>query len=223
MSSPELELLLTAIAAMLSPTTMTFSVLALVLGDRPRRTGGWFYLGAFTATMVVGVLAAFVLEDAAASPGQSQPKAWVAVLDIVLGVLALLYALRLARRPMDAEKEQQMVGQISKVTASPWIAIVGAGAALANPGGFIPIALKDVSQLDVSSGEYLLYWLAFTLIALLPLGAALVAFTFARVGTLSVLETARAWLTRNAFRIGAVLVAVLGVVLIRNGIVGLTG
>ena len=37
------ELALITLAAMLSPTTLTFSVLALVVGDRPRRTGFWFY------------------------------------------------------------------------------------------------------------------------------------------------------------------------------------
>jgi hypothetical protein len=61
------ELALTAVAAMLSPTTLSFSVLALVLGDRPLRTGVWFYLGALSATLAVGVLAAFVLGNKAAS------------------------------------------------------------------------------------------------------------------------------------------------------------
>ncbi len=61
------ELALTAVAAMLSPTTLSFSVLALVLGDRPLRTGVWFYLGALGATLAVGVLAAFVLGNKAAS------------------------------------------------------------------------------------------------------------------------------------------------------------
>ena len=40
------ELVLVAIAAMLSPTTLSFSILALVLGERPLRTGFFFYLGA---------------------------------------------------------------------------------------------------------------------------------------------------------------------------------
>src|SRR5213075_3162363 len=55
------ELLLIALAAMLSPTTLSFSVLALVLGDRPLRTGLWFYLGALTAMLAVAVLLVYVL------------------------------------------------------------------------------------------------------------------------------------------------------------------
>ena len=224
MGSAEVELLLTAIAAMLSPTTLTFSVLALVLGERPIRTGTWFWLGAFGATLLVGVVAAFVLEDvAAAPPGSSQPKTWVAILDLVLGALALFYAARLARKPMSPESEKQMVDKVSGLASSPAIAVVGAGAALANPGGFIPIALKDISQLNPNAGEYIVLWLAFAVLSLLPLLVALVALRIAPDGTLRILHRAREWLTRNATRIAAVLIVVLGVVLLRDGIAGLTG
>ena len=81
----DVELALTAVAAILSPTTLSFSVLALVLGDRPLRTGVWFYLGALGATLAVGVAAAFVLGNKAAST-TSYPKSWVAVIDIVAAV-----------------------------------------------------------------------------------------------------------------------------------------
>src|SRR3974377_2009698 len=127
MSSPELELALTALAAMLSPTTLSFSVLALVLGDRPRRTGIFFYIGAMTATLAIGVLAAFVLGNKAASHGTTEPKTWVAVFDIVAGVLLLIWVVRLARRPRDPKRAESMVAQMSKVASSPAIAIVGAG------------------------------------------------------------------------------------------------
>src|SRR4029450_10002209 len=93
------ELALTALAAMLSPTTLTFSVLVLVLGDRPLRTGTWFYLGALTATLGIGVVAAFVLGDTAASSDPSSPKTWVAVVDIVAAVFLLALVVRVMRPP----------------------------------------------------------------------------------------------------------------------------
>src|SRR4029453_19261579 len=148
MSWIDAELALTALAAMLSPTTLSFSVLALVLGDRPLRAGTLFYLGALTATIGIGVVAAFVLGDAAASREPSTPKTWVAVLDVVLAVGLAGLGLVLLRRPADQKRTESMVAQMSKVASSPAIAIVGAGAALANPGAFIPIALKDISELD---------------------------------------------------------------------------
>jgi hypothetical protein len=169
------ELALTAVAAMLSPTTLSFSVLVLVLvlGDRPLRTGVWFYLGALGATLAVGVLAAFVVGNKAAS-SKSYPKPWVAVFDIVAALFLVFFIVRFLRRPRDPKRAQGMVDQMSKIASSPWIAIVGAGAALANPGGFIPIALKDISQTNPSTTEYIVEWLFFSIVSLLPLAAALI-------------------------------------------------
>src|SRR5206468_9335487 len=102
------ELGLIALAAMLSPTTLSFSVLALVLGDRPLRTGIWFYLGAFSAMLAVGVMAAFVIGNVAASP-TSTPKTWVSVVDVIAGVLLLVWVGRAVRRPADPEKATGLV------------------------------------------------------------------------------------------------------------------
>jgi hypothetical protein len=218
----DLELALVALAAMLSPTTLTFSTFVLVLSERPLRTGLWFYLGAIVATLGIGVLAAFVLGDAAASSEPSSPKTWVAVLDLVAGAALLVWTIRLLRRPRDPRRVAGMLAQMEKVTASPAIAIVGAGATLANPGGFIPIALKTISELDPSAAEYVVDWLFFTLVSLLPLAAALVLLVVARNWALRLLERTRAWLERYARTIAAVILIALALALLRNGIAGLT-
>jgi hypothetical protein len=216
------ELALVALAAMLSPTTLSFSVLALVLGDRPLRTGFFFYLGALTATLGIGVLAAFVLGDAAASSDPSSPKTWVAVFDIVAGALVLLYALRLWRRPSDPAKTQAMIDRMGKLATSPAVAIVGAGAALANPGGFIPLALKALSETDPSTTEYIVGWIAFTLVSLLPLAIALLLLAVARSWTMPKLQAVQQWFQRNLKTVAVGLLVVLAAVLLRNGIAGLT-
>jgi hypothetical protein len=214
------ELALIALAAMLSPTTLSFSVLALVLGDRPLRTGVWFYLGALTATLAVGVLAAFVLGNAAASK-TSSPKPVVAVIDIVAAGLLVVLVVRFLRRPRDPERAAGMVAQMSKVTSSPAVAIVGAGAALANPGAFIPLALKDISETNPSATQYVLEWVAFSLVSLLPLSGAIVSLLVSERRTLGVLGLTRDWLLRNARLVAAVLLLVLAASLLRNGIAGL--
>jgi hypothetical protein len=215
------ELGLVALAAMLSPTTLSFSVLALVLGDRPLRTGFLFYLGALTATLAVGVVAAFVIGDAAAS-NTSTPKTWVAVVDVVAGVLLALYVVRMMRRPPNPEQAASMIERMGKVASSPAIAIVGAGAALANPGGFIPLALKEISETDPSAAQYVAEWVLFTLVALLPLAVALVMLLVARERTVRILTGARTWLERHARTIAAVLLFLVAAALLRNGIAGLT-
>jgi len=216
------ELVLVALAAMLSPTTLTFSVLTLVLSDRPLRTGFLFYIGAFTATLAVGVVAAFVLGNDAASSTPSSPKTWVAIVDLVAALLVIGYVLRAFRRPSRPEKIAGMVDQMSKVASSPAIAIVGAGAMLANPGGFIPLALKDVSELNPSAAQYVVDWLFFTVVALLPLAVALVMLLTSPNSTRRRLTSMRTWLEGHLRIIAAGILLLLAASLLRSGISGLT-
>jgi uncharacterized membrane protein YeaQ/YmgE (transglycosylase-associated protein family) len=222
-TSVDVELGLTALAAMLSPTTLSFTVFALVLAERPLRTGVWFFLGAFGVTLIIGIVAAFALGNAAAPSGSSEtPPTWVAIIDVVAGALLLLYVVRALRRPRDAKRTADMVEKMGGIASSPAIAIVAAGATLANPGGFIPIALKDISQLNPSAGEYIVLWLAFALISLLPLLAALVSLLVAREWATAKLHTARTWLEMHGRTLAAVIIVLLAAALLRNGIVGLT-
>jgi hypothetical protein len=221
MSWGDAELLLIALAAMLSPTTLSFSVLALVLGERPLRTGIWFYLGALSAMLAIGVVAAFVLGNTAASH-TSTPKTWVSVVDVVAGALLLVYVARAVRRPVDPEKAAGMVARMGKVASSPVIAIVGAGAVLANAGAFIPLALKAISEKNPSAGGYIGYWVGFTLVSLLPLGAAIVMLLVARDWAVRILNLARDWLLLHARTVAAVILVLLAAALLRNGIAGLT-
>ena len=216
------ELALTALAAMLSPTTLIFSVLVLVLGDRPLRTGFWFYLGALTATLGIGVIAAFVLGNTAASDTPSSPKTWVAIVDVVFGLFLLVWVARVVRRPADPTKIASAVDKMGKVASSPAVAVVGAGAALANPGAFIPIALKDISELNPSAAQYVGDWLFFTIVSLLPLALSLLLLVVARERAERWLGGARKWLERHALTIAAAIVVLLAASLLRNGISGLT-
>jgi len=221
MSWVDAELVLVSLAAMLSPTTLSFSVLALVLGDRPLRTGVLFYVGALGATVAVGVAAAFVLGDNAAS-STSTPKTWVAVFDIVAGALILLWAARFARRPRNPEKERGMIERMGGVASSPAVAVVGAGAVLANPGMFIPIALKTISETDPSAAGYAVQWLFFALVSLLPLLVAIILLVVAPRWAGRILDAAQGWLERHAMQVAIVIVVLLAAALLRNGIAGLT-
>ncbi len=217
----DLELALTALAAMLSPTTLTFSVLALVLGDRPLRTGFWFYVGALTATLAIGVAAAFVLGDVAASKTPSTPKTWVAVVDVVFAVVILAWVIRRSRRPPNTAQMEAMIDRMSGLATAPIAAVAGAGAALANPGGFIPIALKDISETNPTHAGYVIQWVFFALVSLLPLAVALLLLLVAPDWTGRMLSRARAWLERRAMTIAYVLLVLISISLLRNGIAGL--
>jgi Sap-like sulfolipid-1-addressing protein len=98
------EFALVALAAMLSPLTLMWSVLAVVLARRPLSTGLWFYLGALVATLAVGAAAAFVLGNAAASHDPSTPKTWVAVIDLIAGLLLLAWVVKAVAPAAGSEK-----------------------------------------------------------------------------------------------------------------------
>jgi hypothetical protein len=222
-TSVDVELALTAVAAMLSPTTLTFSVLSLVLSDRPGRTGLWFFVGAFGMTLAIGVVAAFVVGDAAASSSHSSaPPTWVSIFDIVAAVLLVLYVVRTLRQPRDPKRMADALQKMGKISSSSAIAIVAAGATLANPGGFIPIALKTISQLNPSASEYIALWVGFAVVSLLPLLCAVVAIGVAHDAAIAKLQSARNWLERHARTMAAVILLALAAALLRNGIVGLT-
>ncbi len=216
------ELVLIALVAMLSPTTLSFSVLALVLGDRPLRTGFWFYVGALSATLVIGVVAAFVLGDAAASKTPSSPKTWVAIVDLVAAGAILGWVAVISRRPPNPARAAAMIEQMSALATASVAAIAGAGAALANPGAFIPLALKDISETDPSAVGYVVNWVFFALVSLLPLALALVSLLVARDWTMRLLSAVRRWLERNARTVFLLLLVLLASSLLRNGIAGLT-
>jgi Sap, sulfolipid-1-addressing protein len=216
------ELALTALAAMLSPTTLTWSVLVLVLAKRPLRSGFWFFLGALAATLALGAIAAFVIGDPAAPPHTSgPPKLWVAVFDVVAALSLVAMVIYYLRRRRDPRREEKAVAQMGKIADSPVTALLGAGAALANPGVFIPLGLKDISELHPSTTGYIIEWALFSLVSLLPLAATLVLILAAQDWTERKLQTVRDWLTRNALIIGAVIVLALATSMLGNGINGL--
>ncbi len=217
----DIQLALVGLVAMLEPATLGSSVLALVLGDHPSRTGRWFYLGGLGATLAVGVLAAFVLGNAAASR-TSTPKTWVAVFGLITGLLLLAYVVRAVRRPVDPEATARNIERMSKISSAPAITIVAAGAVLANAGAFMVIALKAISQLNPTAVRYIFDWVLFSVVSLLPLGLGLAMLLIAPERTMPMLELARGWIERHARTVALVILVALAASLLRDGIAGLT-
>lgn len=216
------ELVLVSLAAMFSPTTLTFCVLALVLGERPLRTGVWFYLGAATVTLAIGVAASFVLGDFAAPSSTGGRKTWVSIFDLVAGAALLIYVAHTWRRPFSEKTTRGMVEKMNAVASSPWIAVVAAGATLANPGAFIPVALKTISETDPTAGGFAVEWIFFTIASLLPLGIALILLLVSRDRAERLLHGVRVWLVGHLRLIASAIILLLAISLLRNGIAGLS-
>jgi hypothetical protein len=93
MVSVDLELALVGLVAMLEPATLASSVLALVLGERPLRTGSLFYLGGLGATVAVGALVMLLIAPRRTMPMLVVARRWIerharTVAMIIVAVLA---------------------------------------------------------------------------------------------------------------------------------------
>ena len=84
------------------------------------------------------------------------------------------------------------------------------------------IALKDISQLDPTAVQYILDWVLFSVVSLLPLGLVLVMVIIASERTMPVLAVARGWIERHARTVALVILVALAASLLRDGISGLT-
>jgi hypothetical protein len=115
MTSVDVEIVLVGLVAMLEPATLVSSALVLVIGDRPRRTGFWFYVGGLGATLLVGVIAAFVLGNAAAASPDAKPKTWVSLFNLAAGLLLAVYVAWRLRHPTDPRKAADTVGRMDKL------------------------------------------------------------------------------------------------------------
>src|SRR6516165_8066865 len=204
MISVDVELALVGLVAMLEPATLISSLLALIVGDRPLRTGLLFYLGGIGVTLTIGVAAAFVLGNVAAAP-RSGPKTWVTVFDFIAGVAILLYAAWTIARTPDPAQTEANVERMRKV----------ADALLANAGPFMLIALKNVSELNPSTTQYIIDWIVFAVASLLPLGLALVALLVAPAWTKPRLAGVGRWVERHARTIAVVVMFALAISLLR--------
>jgi hypothetical protein len=161
-----------------------------------------------------------VLGNAAASH-TAEPKRWVSIVDIVGAAAIAFIVVRWLRRPTSSEMMTGAVERMGRIASSPAIAVVGAGAMLAIPGAFIPLALKAISETNPSDVGYIAEWAGFTLIALLPLAVTLLLLLVAREWTQAKLQALRGWLERHVVIVAAVLGVLLAVVLLRSGISGL--
>jgi threonine/homoserine/homoserine lactone efflux protein len=146
----------------------------------------------------------------------------VAIVDVVAALALMGWIVRAWRRPPNPERIEGMIDQMTRVASSRAVAVVGAGAVLANPGGFIPLALKSISETDPSTAAYIADWAFFALVSLLPLLVAIVMLAVAPHAAERTLQSVRRWLERHARTIAGIILLLLAASLLRNGISGLT-
>jgi len=129
-------------------------------------------------------------------------------------ITAVIRPLGLVRRAATLKALAREVVDISGVPNTieallelPGVGRYAAGATLANPGGFIPIALKDISQTNPSSAQYIVEWIFFSIVILL-----LSAITWVPGLMLFVLQSSLegwSWFTQNIWIASAIFIGSL--------------
>jgi hypothetical protein len=153
------------------------------------------------------------------------------VLNIVAGSLAIGVALVIRRRKSVPAAESEPVSTEEKKSGFTERAVERGGlvAFLAGvvlnivPGAFPFVALKDISQLDVSDGHKVAAVIVFYVIMFAFAEVPIVAYLFAPERTTARVNEFNSWLRRNSTRVAVYVLGAVGVYLLVRGIVQAIG
>lgn len=228
------EIFLLSLLAMFNPTLLAAVTLMLLLPS-PKRLMLGYLLGAYVASISLGLVVVFALsESSAADTGKSTLSP---AEDIVVGLLLLLVAAVLAtdrdqplreRRARRKEAKRERNGAEEKEAlpmrllgrGSPRVAFV-VGLLLSFPGVSYLTALNHIHKLDATAPATVLLVIVFCLIQQLLLEVPLIGFAVAPEWTEKAVVRFREWLARNGRRAGAATAVVLGALLILRGLIEL--
>lgn len=218
------QLLPFAVGVAVSPMPIVAVVLMLVT-PRARTNGPAFLIGWVAGIAIAGAIFLALAGPTNASD-DGEPATWVSWLKIVLGALLLLVAVRQWRgRPHAGEDvaTPKWMGALDGFTPVKALAVAVALAA-ANPKNllFIVGGAAAVAQTGVSTGDQVVAWAVFTLIAAIGVGAPVVIYFAMGEKATRILEGLKTWMATNNTAVMAVLCLIVAAKLVGDGITGLS-
>jgi threonine/homoserine/homoserine lactone efflux protein len=216
------DMLPTAVVAAISPLPIVAVVLMLVT-PRGRVNGPAFVLGWVLGYAVIGAVVLSVSSGASASD-DGTPATWVSVLELVLGLLALLLGVRQFRgRPRGDAKAPTPHWMQDLDRFEPPKAI-GTGVLLSavNPKNLL-IAVAGavaIAQTGISGGEQAVAWIIFIVVASLGVATPVVAVLVLGDRSRRALDEIKDWLVSNNATIVSVIMVVIGAKLVGDAISG---
>jgi len=223
------QVILLSLTASLNPTLLTATSVMLLL-DRPVRLMFGYLLGAYTASITLGLVIVFTFSGSSAVSTARTTVSPAA--DIALGALALAVALvlhsgrhervverRRARQSARPEKgPPRWQRQLSK--GSPRVTFV-IGALLTLPGASYLAGLVSIHRLDYSAPVTVLLVVGFNVVMLWMLEAALVCWLVAPEATPRAIDRTKAWARAHGLAVAEKGLAVIGTLLVLKGIIAL--
>lgn len=210
-----LTLLLLALALAVQP----WSVLAAVL--LVASEGGVAKATAYVAGWVLAltVVAIVTLALYPASPKVAASSPWVSWVQIASGVALGGWLFVRSRRPVTAKPDAQpkWMGRVDSMSPAPAFVL---GAFLPNYA-IVVAAVDEVIQAGLPQGRAALDLFLFVIVASAGVAAPLLLVVFRRDDSRAILQRWRAWLMAHGLELLTVVLAVVAVVLITKGVVGL--
>jgi Sap, sulfolipid-1-addressing protein len=211
-----------AVLAAISPTALL--VVAVYLGSaRPRLTAAFYLAGAVAMSLVTGVIILAVLRNAQLShPADHTPRYGVR---LGLGILLCLAALVVARRKRPApDPAQAQQGFISRMVASPApLSAFVVGVLIFAPGATFLAALQVIATSNASIELTTVAVLVVVVINVVLVWLPIVVHVVAPDRTTQYLTSFNGWLRAHGRTLLIGVLLVVGVIMVGNGIYGLTG
>ncbi len=205
-----------ALAVAATPTAVIPAVLVL-LGSRPRAAGSGFLVG-----WMVGVLVLTVVATALAGRiDRAEPAGWVAWVRIVLGVLLLVLAVRQWSKRSESDEPPAWLTALTE--ASPGTALRTALLLSAANPKVIVLALAagvSIGSAGLGGPDVVALVVGFTLLASVTVALPLLVHVVAGARAEPPLRRLGDWLEANQAAVLAVVLAVLGVLLVAEGLAG---
>ena len=219
------QLLPFAVGVAISPTPIIAMILMLIT-PRARVNGIVFVIGWVAGVGVAGAVCLALASPTDATDG-GEPADWVSWLKLGLGVLLLLVVVKEWRaRPAPGTEAPlpKWIGMLDGITAPKAGALAFALSAL-NPKNllFIIGGAAAVVGTGISTGDQVIAWIVFALIATIGVAAPLVIYFAMGDRAVKVLDGLKAWLGHNNTAVMAVLCLIIAVKLIGDAITGLAG
>jgi threonine/homoserine/homoserine lactone efflux protein len=213
------DMLPLAVGVAISPFPI-IAVILMLFSDRARQNSLAFMIG-----WIVGIVAALAILIVVASTqdlstgGPSNTAAWI---ELTLGVLLVVAAIRQwGKRPKPGE-EAAMPGWMARIDTLKPGAALGLGLLLSalNPKNLLLIAggAVVIAQADLGSTDTAIVVAVFTLIGACTVVIPTLGYLFFGPKVQPALDGAKAWLSANNTAVMAVLLLVIGVTLFGKGI-----
>ena len=215
-----------ALTAALNPTLLAATTLMLLL-PRPKRLLLGYLLGAYTTSITVGIAIVYWLNTSGTI--KTTKHTVNPILDITLGLLALLVAVVIGTGRLTARRARRQARRADKPKKTPrWQRSLSKGSArdtfvvgvlLSFPGASYLAALDGIHKQNLSAIETVLAILAVNVIMLMLLELPLLGYAVAPEWTPAAVERLKAWLARNGAHAAVVGATVIGLLLIARGII----